>query len=287
MQSRFSFFIEILVVCCHHISISFGNLILSTGSSKFSSAWRSRYFRAFAYFASRLFGEWLNNVCTASVFRASKFCSKNVRKEEVQEVVCPRPLEIRLSNLKISSLILPWMVAAILVILFQFVARGRLQLVSASDHTEHGLAIGCLHAWDNQKKVVISCDTGVSLILDEIRWLSWMPFIRVTILLRTNYQTRLPRFFRLLNSTWTKVSTKHKHILLLLAVEWIVQFAVIITDGSFDSETVSCSTGAKSLWVIIWSEPPESTVISHLFDVGVESEETLLAGPVLKNMFRS
>ena len=81
---------------------------LFTRSSGFSSAWRTRYFRAFAFFASRLFGKGLNNVCTASDFSGIKVLLKNVRMEQMQEVVWPRPLERRLSNLKISSLILPW-----------------------------------------------------------------------------------------------------------------------------------------------------------------------------------
>ena len=39
----------------------------------------------------------------------------------------------------------------------------------------------CLHASDNQKHVVVGFALDVSPILDEMGWLTWMPFIRTTI----------------------------------------------------------------------------------------------------------
>ena len=55
------------------------------------------------------------------------------------------------------------MVEAVLVILFEQVARGRPQLVAASGRPEL-----CLHAWDQQGNVVVSLTLDVPLILDEI-----------------------------------------------------------------------------------------------------------------------
>ena len=84
--------------------------------------------------------------------------------------VFPRQLERHLSNLKISLLVLPRMVEAILVSLCPHAAHVRPQLVSAYGYTEHGSGDRLLARLGFPRKVIIVFffTLDVSPILDEI-----------------------------------------------------------------------------------------------------------------------
>ena len=120
---------------------------------------------------SGLWGKWVNKLCFLLLFR-SRFCRRNARKVKLLEVLWPRHLEIRLSNLKIPLLTPP-----LLVSLFPLVGHGRSQLVSASSHPQLG-SDGQLLARLGQPR---GCGCRFYIrccpILDETWWLTW---IRIT-----------------------------------------------------------------------------------------------------------
>ena len=87
MQSRFLFFIENLVVCSNHLPKSFGILNSVRPIVRNSSAWRSRNFRASAYFAIGVFWENDGIYCTFSLICLKLVLLEDARKDELLEVV--------------------------------------------------------------------------------------------------------------------------------------------------------------------------------------------------------
>ena len=134
-------------------------------------------------------GLWENEWhCAFLLICLKKVLLQDARKEELLDMVCPRQLEKRLSNFKIPSSILPWMVEAVLVFLFLHFARGRPQLVFASVLPELSTDVRLLVRLGPPRECGCRFCT------------SWMPFILVTVFF-TRFTQREYRgwFFQCLN----------------------------------------------------------------------------------------
>ena len=147
------------------------------------------------------------------------------------EVVVPRELEKkRLSNLTISLLILPWMVEVILVNLVPLWTRGRPHHVSASGHPEHGSGDRLLARLGQLRECVCR-------VLHSSFSHSWwdqmadLDAVQVTVSSH-NFPARAPRGI-LPTSELQQTRPNHRHTV-ASSVVWVVPFAVIVTDGSFD-----------------------------------------------------
>ena len=132
---------------------------------------------------------------------------EDAREEELPEVVLPRQLERRLSNLKISSprqSFPEWLKS-----FWQFCSYNSLVVAHSSCLLPviqcFGLVVGCLHSWDSQKNVVLDFRFDCSPILHEIWWLAWTIHTNKSFL-----HTFSKRMFRgscfQNNWTWTNMS---------------------------------------------------------------------------------
>ena len=163
------------------------------------------------------------------------------------------------------------MVEATLVSLSPHVARGRPQLASAAS----GRPELCSYRFYSR------C---VSIL--EKKWLlAWTPFIRETFLLAQFFRAEVSRVILSIIEL-QQTCPNHRHILLFFFVVRVAPFAVTTTGESLEFRTVSCPSGVKSPWFIIWSEAPESPMRSLPLEVLIWCEETLLAGLGLKNLCR-
>ena len=144
-------------LCLAH-PISFGNLHSVGPIFRISSAWRSRYFRASAYFAVRPLGEFVNKLCfphdSFEVGFAGGCAEGGVADASVE-------LEDPLVNPFCEWLKPFWWFCfhSSLVVAHSVCSRPVVQ--------SFGLVFGCLHAWDNQRNLVINFTVEFSLILDE------------------------------------------------------------------------------------------------------------------------
>ena len=173
------------------------------------------------------------------------------REEEVLAVVFPRQPERHLSNLTILLLTLsskPFWSFCFYSSLVVAQSLGLLPFVQS-----FGLVFGCLHAWDHQGNAVVGCALDVlPLLMRYDGWPGCHSYEQPFAPHRVPSETTAGDSFN--NKTWTNMSKSHK--LSLLLSKWAVAGAVIITDGSIDFRVVCCSSGLKSLLLIIWSDAP-------------------------------
>ena len=145
----------------------------------------------------------------------------------------PRPLEIRLSNLKITLSILPWMVEAIRVFLSTFRTWSPTAGVSfTSPWAVVWCSVACTHETTKGKKLSVLHSMFFQFLMRQ-GWLPWMPFIRVIVFFTRCTERTAGDSFN--NWTWTNMSTS-KTFTLASSVVWVVPFAV--TDECFDFRIV-------------------------------------------------
>ena len=233
-----------------------------------SCAWRYRNFRASAYFAIRVFSEneWINCFPPASV--RSRFCwSMRGRRKCWRWFFHAswRPIQTILANL------------------FKLLTRGHPRVVSPSGLQEHGSGDRLL-AHEN---VAVASTFDVSPILDEIWWLTWMPFIRVIDFFAQKTQRESTAGDSLRHWTSTNMFKSQKFIV-ASSVVWVVPFAVLVqcprwfpchfshAQGPFDGSFSEC----WSVWFSLISR-------SCLDDSKCKSQFFLFLNKTVREMMES